>query len=352
MSNELFRIMRTNLAADVISLLERGEIPWEADCPGSPGRPYNAVSGRRYAGGNLISVVTKSLERGWTDPRFVSTEQLDQMERWTQTPIHPEQIHLNRVYAPGHPKYVPTWSVRAGEWPAYVEFWKLSGQTIGTMHVPRSPQSEYRAVPRGPRTARRLICATYQIYNAAQLDGMPSLDTRAISWSPTAEAEWLLMACDAAQADEHRIDGDSHVRRAFGPSEYSAMLYDRALATALQEMPSGGSLDAGGIEMRAGIAAMYLCCELGLPPHRTDGAYASAWIDALRTQPHELWRAARDGQSIAERVFSLSPSVSRLIERQQEALILRSTPSIQRRAVSSIGAPGLALGSQTGRRTG
>jgi hypothetical protein len=60
-------------------------------------------------------------------------------------------------------------------------------------------------------------------------------------------------------------------------------------------------------ELRAQMASLFLSAELGIPfnPER-HAAYQASWIDALRSDKHEIFRAARDAEDIADYVVKLA----------------------------------------------
>ena len=64
-------------AATVIQQIEAGNAPWQREAKaGEPVLPRNAISGRRYTGGNALYLAVRAQDRGFTDNRWISAKQL------------------------------------------------------------------------------------------------------------------------------------------------------------------------------------------------------------------------------------------------------------------------------------
>lgn len=62
---------REELAERIVSSLDEGIIPWQKE--GLPDSPLkNAISGRSYSGHNVLYLIERCAEKGYTDPRFVT----------------------------------------------------------------------------------------------------------------------------------------------------------------------------------------------------------------------------------------------------------------------------------------
>ena len=87
--------VREELAQAFLAALKEDHIPWRACW--TQGRPYNAVSGRRYKGVNTLRLSMLADERGYTDPRWCTFQQAKERG----------------------------WKVRKGEHAAKVEYWAM-----------------------------------------------------------------------------------------------------------------------------------------------------------------------------------------------------------------------------------
>ena len=64
-------------AATVLKQIEAGTAPWQREAKaGEPVLPRNAITGRRYTGGNALYLASRAQDRGFTDNRWISKKQL------------------------------------------------------------------------------------------------------------------------------------------------------------------------------------------------------------------------------------------------------------------------------------
>jgi antirestriction protein ArdC len=154
------------------------------------------------------------------------------------------------------------------------------------------------------------------VFHASQIDGMPAYEPPARNWDPLERAEALVQASNAWI--EHR-NGD---RAFYSPAADKILMpereqfaqADRYYATLLHELghwsghESRLKRDLTGTfasesyakeELRAEIASMMLGTELGVGHDPGQhAAYVKSWIQALRDDPREIFRASADAEKI------------------------------------------------------
>ncbi len=70
-----------------------------------------------------------------------------------------------------------------------------------------------------------------------------------------------------------------------------------------------GSHDYAREEMRVEIATAMVCAELAIPGHDVsdNAAYIASWLEKLRSDRKEIFRAAADAQRIADYLLAFHP---------------------------------------------
>lgn len=301
-------------AERMIEQLRKGAAPWQKgwDKPeGSELPPYNPVSGTRYRGLNSFVLASEAVERGYSDPRWTTYR------------------GAQKVGA----------QVRKGEKGVGVEYWKF----------PTREQEERRAaaVGAGEKPEElKIIHRTYTVFNAEQIEGMPSLESEldnVSQWEACERAEALLGASGARI--EHR-GGD---RAFYRPSEdlivlpkqqqfhspeayYSTALHElghwtgHASRLDRSELMKGafGSPEYAREELRAEMTSVTVNGMLRLPHDPgSHASYVGHWIKALQDNPNELRHAARDAGKMSDYILQFD----RYQERQAESKPREAGPS-------------------------
>jgi antirestriction protein ArdC len=76
-----------------------------------------------------------------------------------------------------------------------------------------------------------------------------------------------------------------------------------------EQLPSFGSHDYAREELRAEIGQMMVCAELGIAgcDFSNNAAYVASWLEKLRSDRKEIFRAAADAQRIADYLLAFHP---------------------------------------------
>ena len=308
-------------AEKMIELLKKGVAPWQKgwDKPeGSELPPCNPVTGTRYRGLNSFVLASEAGERGYAD------------HRWTT------YRGAKKIGA----------QVRKGEKGVGVEYWKFPS---------KEQEDRARAAIRAGREPEQLkiVHRTYTVFNAEQIEGMPSLESelkKVNQWEACERAEVLLQASGARI--EHRGGNRAFYRCSqdlivlpkqdqFHSPEayYSTALHELGHWTGHEsrldrsELMKGrfGSAEYAKEELRAEMTSVTVNGMLRLP-HDPDShaSYVGHWIKALQDNPNELRHAARDAGKMSDYILQFDRYEERQAEGKAREAGLSSSVSRQR----------------------
>lgn len=276
----------------VIAALEAGTPPWQRKWDphkaGGPSMPCNAVTGSRYRGINTVVLGMSTLAFGSGDPRWATYKQA--AERG--------------------------WQVRKGERGTTAYFFKRL-----EVRDARAGADDEEATKRIP------LLRAFTLFHANQIDGVPDFTPPTVEEAPwrAPDAVETIVANSGAVV---RIGGD---RAFFSPTtDHIQMPPRHAFATAdgwssviVHEMAhwSGtpqrlnrdmqarfGSYAYAREEARAEISQAMVCCELGVQcDFPNTAAYLASWLEALKSDRKEIFRAAADAQRIADYLLAFHP---------------------------------------------
>ena len=299
------------VADRLIAQIERGTAPWtQAWEPGASKLPCNVKTGQPYRGMNSVDLASAADQRGYADRRWGTFKQVRDLDG----------------------------SVRRGEKGVAILYWRFEIQRklvddAGRPLTDAEGRQKVQVEPlRSPQVFR------YTVFNAEQCDGLPAPAPAKPPWDGIAAADRVLAGSGARI--EHTADsracfdmqGDRIVlpyreQFASAPNYYQTALHElghwtghpRRLnrATLIEGTRDGyGSKPYAREELRAEISSMITGdrLELGHDPGR-HAAYVGAWIQALRDDPREIYRASRDAQGISD--YVLAPDRERLAARER-----------------------------------
>jgi len=313
-AREDFRQRLTN--ALIQSLEEHDGMPWQQGWENVATRPFNPASGVKYKGGNVMGLLLEQVRRRSMDPRWVTLKQANKAG----------------------------YSVRKGAKAAYVEYWDwgvpelkfarpgTDGKTVEDEET--EEQARARAKPRVFYAA---------VFNGADVVGLPEM-VREQSWQADDLAEKLIAATGAeiehatvSRASSGVVTNAAYYTRGVDKivvpprnsfksqgDYYATVLHELAHWTghasrlsrhAPDESLAFGSPAYAREELRAEIASFFLSSMLGIEGKAQNHArYATAWLDVLKGDKHEIFRAARDAEQIVDHVFSYAPELREVVE--------------------------------------
>lgn len=272
--NENIKNARREIVEQVIEAMKDGTAPWVKPWTGSPKAPRNAITGRRYTGGNAMYLSMLMMVSGWGDGRFCT---------------------FNQAKKAG-------WSVRKGSRGMKVMFFS----PFTTEKEDEDGKKETVSFP---------ILKMFTVFHASQIEGIPELKVEKPNVAEKiGNAEAILKASGAVI--NHGKDAAF-----FRPSDDTVNLPDMDrfkstegyYATAMHELihwTGGkgrlersmkgrfGSSDYAYEELVAELGSMFLCVELGIEQTEEHfehhASYIDNWIKGLRHDPDALFKAAAD----------------------------------------------------------
>jgi antirestriction protein ArdC len=282
------RDLRKEVTDQIIRALEQGTAPWQA---GALELPFNPVSGKPYRGGNVVQLMVVASSKSYDDPRWLTYRQA--LENG--------------------------WQVRRGEKGTQVEFWQFPNSVSkrdgdGKDQTVKSERDSF-------------IYRAYTVFNAKQIDGIPAHTPKVRQeWEVLQSAEAILRNSGALinhdqsnQAFYNRRTDSIHLppKAAFKTAGdyFGTALHElshwagapnRLNRETLNESYRFGDLNYAREELRAELASVFLMAERGIPhnPER-HAAYLNSWLEALRNDKHEIFRAARDAHRAADLLLQL-----------------------------------------------
>jgi antirestriction protein ArdC len=302
------RDLREEITNQIIAALEDGTAPWQK--PWQAGvleMPFNPTSGKTYRGGNAIHLMLVSSSKGYDDPRWLTYRQAQENG----------------------------WQVHKGEKGTHIEFWQFPERSNTNRDQFSDPD---------PRSDK-FIYRVYSVFNAGQIEGMPvQLPRIRQEWEIVQSGESILQNSGVRISHDQqdrafysRLSDTIHLppKGAFKTAAdfYGTALHEAAHATGhpqrlnretLNESYRFGDLSYAREELRAELTSVFLMAEKGIPHDASrHAAYVSSWLEALRKDKHEIFRAARDAHKAADLLLVLEhcPSLDQALAkvRQNEA---------------------------------
>lgn len=289
---------RAKLASSFANLLEEKGLEWRREWH-SHTLPQNGITKSHYRGVNAFSLALIAMQKGYSDPRWVTMRQI---------------MDNNQAYHPGQ-----HWHLQKGSTASYVEYWypyDLKAKKALTWEQYQQEKSEGRLSSEFHFSPRYTA-----VFNAQEVEGMPELPApETAKFSPDALIDKL---CNGMQISLYYDGGDQAY---YAPMQDSIHLplptnFESGYAlnaTALHELShatghptrlnrlpatSFGTEKYAYEELVAEMCACFMGGELSsvatdahIQNHK---AYLQSWIQAIRSQPETLVSAIKDAQSAA-----------------------------------------------------
>ena len=281
------------VTSQVIAALEAGtppwRRPWDPDKAGGPSMPRNATTGARYRGINVLTLGMSPLAFTSGDPRWATYKQAADRG----------------------------WQVRKGERGTTAYFFKRL--EIRDDAKPADDDDATRRIP---------LLRAFTLFHASQIDGLPTFVAPTVEEAPWRKPE----AADTIVVNSQavvRIGGDrafyspatDHIQMPPQHAFHSAAGFASTVLHELghwtgaetrlnRDLRNGfGSHDYAREELRAELAQVMVCAELGLPDcdFANGAAYIASWLERLKSDRKEIFRAAADAQRIADFLLAFHP---------------------------------------------
>ena len=285
----------SEVTSQIIAALEAGtppwRKPWDTGKARNPLMPCNAVTGMRYHGINVVTLATSPLALAAADPRWATYKQAADRG----------------------------WQVKKGARGTTAYFYKRIEVPDPRQNTEPDEDGKTRHIP---------LLRAFTLFHASQIEGIPEFAPPSAAeapWRASHSAETIVTNSGVAV----RIGGErafyalgtDHIqmppRHVFSSAEgwYSTVLHELGHATGHPSRLNRdlrntyGSPDYAREELRAEIAQVMVCAELGIGECEfTNGAaYIASWLETLRSDRKEIFRAAADAQRIADYLLALHP---------------------------------------------
>ncbi|CND61907.1 zincin-like metallopeptidase domain-containing protein [Yersinia enterocolitica] len=301
------RNSRQELTDKFIEALESNDdLPWRNQWKNVAMRPYNFKSGKAYRGGNVLNLMFDQSAKDSVDPRWMTFTQASKAG----------------------------FKIKRGSTASLIEYWKFT-----------EPEEKPEAVKEndGEETPRMFV-RYYTLFNGQDIEGLPEMQYVKAAFPPNEMAERLVKATGAKL--EHRTitalgsgiledaaffshSNDTIVLPPLGAfhsdSDYYATLLhelchwtgyeDRLNRRAKNEERDPESPEYAREELRAEIGAYFLTTMLGIDGELQNHAkYTAHYLALLKNDKNEIFKAARDVDSIIEHLFSYDPELLNIIE--------------------------------------
>jgi antirestriction protein ArdC len=301
------RDFRQEATDAIIRMLEEGVAPWQKPWQsGAIATPFNPTTEKPYRGGNAVYLIAVAAKRGYDDPRWMSYKQAQQRG----------------------------WQVRRGETGTQIEYWEFPSASREREQRGGHPDSE-----QGDKIAPRMIHRIYTVFNAKQIDGIPPYTPKQRQEFEIVRAAESILEHSGARilhdqndrAFYNRAADSIHLppKAAFSsaPDYYGTALHELAHWTGhpsrlnrqtLNESYRFGDLNYAHEELRAELTSLFLAAERGIPHNpASHAAYVGSWLQALRNDKNEIFRAAKDAHRATD--FLLTLELERSVEKALEA---------------------------------
>lgn len=311
---DLYRESMMQAVTDrIIETLSQGVLPWRRGWTdnGVSTFPVNAVTGRPYRGINVF--VLLGADRG-DDPRWCTQAQAEKQG----------------------------WTVREDALPEMGCFTEpMTRHECQTASDPEAPDASDEA-PDGDcksQPARTyFLTRFFKLYHASDIDGIPPLavqpaPAQAVSAQAFVAAEHLVAATGAViihggnkaayRPSRDLIQMPARAQFLSDAHYYGTMLHELSHWTGhASRLDRGfdrirnadGVLDRPALareELRAELGSAMLCAVLGADwPVDGHASYINSWLDALRQDKREIFRASADAQRIVDHLFTYAPELS------------------------------------------
>lgn len=303
---------RQVLTDEIISSIQKGTAPWQKPWPKGlkKERPVSCVTGKEYRGGNFLCLSTAP----FADPRWMTFKQAAKKK----------------------------WNVKKGEKGHYIEY--ISWFEIKKEKDPDTGEIVIKESKRDNPIISRAV-----VFNGEQIEGIPDYFQDAARLLP--EKEVVEAAQRTIEKSGAKIVFDSPGEAYYNrntdvihmtPKEtfkstydmYSSILHQLAHWTAHPSRlnrkecsVSDKPVDYAREELRAELASYFMAFELGvgLTQEHIDNhaSFSKQWLELLGGNRNEIYRIAKDAESITSYIYEFSKEA----EAEKEVKQVSSSPA-------------------------
>lgn len=286
--------IRERVTNEIIEALKTGVVPWRKPWSpaGNTGFPCNVVSKRNYSGVNRLLLSCAAMKKGFNS-------------QWWGTFNQWKKLGCRVRKRPA--------DVDAGHWGSRIIFY----QSLTTTTKNKQGEEKETTFP---------LLKEYVVFNAEQVDGADSFQVQAECDAPAVpDFEPAENVIAATGADIRVIAGDKacyyrppfdyiqippkdqFVQEAGGLVEfYSCCLHELAHWSECR-VNWTGSYGMG--ELRAEMAACFMCAEIGIPSHNpaeNHAAYLDGWIKTISEDYKAIFKISSAAHAAADFILAFS----------------------------------------------
>jgi antirestriction protein ArdC len=221
------------------------------------------------------------------------------------------------------------WQVRRGEKGTQIEYWEAKEASGKTQSSP-SEGSGDASTGNGDKVGAeksRFIHRVYTVFNAQQIDGIPSHAPKQHTTFEAVQAGEQILNNSGANIAHDQADrafySRSHDSLHLPPKDafkdaagyYGTALHELAHWTGhpsrldrstLTDSYRFGDVNYAKEELRAELASVFLAAQRGIPHNpEQHAAYVNSWIGALKRDKNEIFRAAHDASKATDFILAL-----------------------------------------------
>lgn len=280
----------------MVQAIEEGTAPWQQPWRGRLGWPENPTTGKPYHGINVLLLSNA----GYQDPRWCSYEQAKKNG----------------------------WQVRGGEKASHIYFYKPMMKDTGDLD-PVTALPIVKSVP---------VFRSYSVFNVSQIENAPKLETglqhEVVLDDATEQAILEIIEATGVEIDSGRTHAaySPKVDRMAMPAKdtfksdahyYAALFHELAHWTGHESRLNRTfsfdktSDDYAREELRAEMASAMISLQLGIPAGvENHEGYVAAYLKILRNDKKEIFRAAKDAETISRFILRYNPDLKIRLEEE------------------------------------
>ena len=355
------RDFRQEFTDKVIAAIESGQaLPWDKPWHTMQGLPRNAVSGKTYAGGNRVVLGLVAMEKGYTDARWMTVKQSNDLggfirkgekgvmiERWDNKPFW--QRRDVELKLGGRTVVV---DAKRGVDAAGVHL--VGGQVVPAGQITVNHDGKDYTWKQAERALDLLVGRNYVVFNAEQCEGLKleplpqrqdiPMDKRGEQLMTAMQEDGLRFVHQGSRA-YYSPAGDLIAlpqRDAFKSVEgyYGTALHEMGHATGAEKRLNRDGITGGHAfgsegyareELRAELFSAFMSAETGIP-HDDDQhtAYLQSWTKALKQDKNEIFRAAAEAGKAVDYVLGKEQDLLQKIDRIHGQLVGPETADLSK----------------------
>lgn len=298
MANKNLNEAREMLVQKYLESLSQNQLPW--DKPWQTNTPKNALSGRKYNGVNRMLLSYVAEERGYKGARWCTFNQIADR----QGKYHKDE----------------KWHLKQGSKSVPIEYWFIYNPQQKKSYSFQEFAKIAENIPEEEKDNYKLTTKTFRVFNEDCIEGISPepVEERNIKKSDYISAVISEMGVNykergdscyySPRTDTVNIAPKDTFRDEYG--YYASQLHELCHATGHKDRLNRdlenwfGTPEYAKEELRAEISSSFLMQDFKLeadPSHINNHvAYIQSWIETLKKNPNELFKAIKDADKIAE----------------------------------------------------